>query len=143
MDPNSPNKPAGNPTVKELTSKSLRALMALKAAEAERRKTVKQQMEELEKAAAQEMTLARQAARQRRKKAEAQMRQRLGGMALAALRRQGLSGVLLTADDVLTLRPALIEQLQSLIVAHDDEPAADLDRNDGSGELVDIDVDRS
>ena len=95
-----PKEQASKPAIGRAASKAVRALQALQAAEAARRVEFKKQREELERAAAAETVLLRRAERERRHKQQLHAANRLGRMVLVALRRQGLSGTLLVADDL-------------------------------------------
>lgn len=95
-----PKGQGSKPTTGRAASKALRALQALQAAEAARRVDFKKQREQLERAAAAETVLLRRAERERRHKQQLQAANRLGRMVLVALRRQGLTGTLLVADDL-------------------------------------------
>ena len=93
-------EPSRKPSRGRPISKAAKALQALQAAEAARRVDFKRQREELERAAAVEAVLLRRAERERRHKQQLHAANRLGRMVLVALRRQGLSGTLLVADDL-------------------------------------------
>ena len=95
-----PKEPSRKPSSGRPVSKAAKALQALQAAEAARRVDFKRQREELARAAAVEAVLLRRAERERRHKQQLHAANRLGRMVLVALRRQGLSGTLLVADDL-------------------------------------------
>lgn len=122
-----PKEPSRKPSSGPPASKAVRALQALQAAEAARRVAFKRQREELERAAAAETVLLRRAERERQHKQQLRAANRLGRMVLVALRRQGLSGTLLAADDLNAWSEQDKRELMALL------EASKSDAGDGAG----------
>ena len=92
-------EPAVKPKVAKRVSSAIKALQALQAEEAERRKAFRLQKEALERAAAVEAVALRRAARERQRMQEQRLCMRMGRQVFATLRLQGLNGTLLAAKD--------------------------------------------
>ena len=92
-------EPADKPKVAKRVSSAIKALQALQAEEAERRKAFRLQKEALERAAAVEAVALRRAARERQRMQEQRLCMRIGRLVFATLRQQGMNGTLLAAKD--------------------------------------------
>ena len=92
-------EPAVKPKVAKGVSSAIKALQALQAEEAERRKAFRLQKEALERAAAVEAVALRRAARERQRMQEQRLCMRIGRLVFATLRQQGMNGTLLAAKD--------------------------------------------
>lgn len=85
----------------KVVTKAQAALKEKRAAEAKRREAANQELVEFEKAAATEAALNRKATRDAMRKVEMTVKERLGGMVIANIRRRGgLEGSLLAATDL-------------------------------------------
>jgi len=123
-------------------ARAAKALQDYKAAEELRRQKVKEQTEKLARLASEEESRLRRAQREHRRREEARFAQRLGVLVMNALRRQGISGVLLTAQALDTWSTEDLRDLKSLLsdgplpAEHDDRSVAGVD----SAGPIDIDL---
>ena len=131
-------------SMRKLVSKGQRALQALRSAEAQRREAYKQELIEAERKAKGEEAELRLAARERLRKLESRVARRLGRLVLGAIRRQGLTGALLTAADLSACSDRDREEL-ALLLAPQTEPTVAIDikplPSPLSSGAVDIDLD--
>lgn len=96
-------------------ARSHQAVMDLRAAEERRRQAYREQLEEAERAAATGESRLRRIEREERRQQEGRFAALLGRMVLAALKRQGMSGSLLTVDDLASWTAQDREDLSSFL----------------------------
>ena len=96
-------------------ARSHQAVMDLRAAEERRRLAYREQLEEAERAAAIGESRLRRIEREERRQHELRFAALLGHMVLQALKRQGMSGSLLTADDLASWNTQDREDLRSYL----------------------------
>ena len=107
-------------------ARNLQAVQDLRAAEERRRQTYRRQLEEAERAAAFGQSRLRRIAREQRNEQERHLARLLGQMALGALKRQGISGSLLSANDLDSWQPQDLSSLKEFLstCAHNQDSAA-------------------
>ena len=119
---NNQQRPSNKSTalsIGKAVSKNRKALDALIAADSRRRDTFVRERAELERLASADDARLRRNERELRRATETRVAGRLGRMVLATLRRQGLSGNLLTADDLRSLSQRDRDELNVLMSPYD------------------------
>ena len=109
-------------SVGQASTKSARALAALRAGETERRKKFKEEEEKLKRDAAAEDSAIRKNEQKKRRERREHYAALLGRLVIAALQRQGMSGTLLSSSDLDTLPEADRSELAALIQPEADAP---------------------
>jgi hypothetical protein len=117
-----PGRKGQKPSVGQVSTKSARALAALRAGEAEHRKKFKEEEERLKRDAAAEDSAIRRNAQKKRRERREYYAALLGRMVMATLERQGMSGTLMSSADLDILSAADRSELAALIQAKADAP---------------------
>jgi len=120
-----PGRQGSKQSLGQATTKSGKALEALRAAEAERRRKFREEQERLKREAASEKSAMRKIEREKRRERRRRYEVLLGGMVMEALERQGMSGTLLTAADLDILPAADRSELAAIIQHKADAPPDD------------------
>jgi len=136
-----------NSTAKSRISKALTraqdALAAKRQEEEERRKAAKEQLAELERAAAVEAALNRKAKREALRKLEMIVKERLGRMVLARILDQGLHGTLLTAEAINSWPDNYRNDLHMVLETRGKAQADGAPESEPDPSLEDLDIDLS
>ena len=117
-----PGRQGSKQSLGQASTKSGKALEALMAAEAERRKKFREEQERLRREAASEESAMRKIEREKRRERRRRYEVLMGGMVMEALERQGMSGTLLTAADLDILPAADRSELAAIIQHGADAP---------------------
>ena len=120
-----PGRKGPKQSVGQASTKSARALAALRAGETERRKKFKEEEERLRRDAAAEDSAIRKTEQKKRRERREHYAALLGRMVITALERQGMSGTLLSSADLDILPEADRSELAALIQSEADAPPDD------------------
>jgi len=139
-----PGRKGPKQSVGQASTKSARALAALRAAEAEHRRRFKEEEERLKRDAAAEDSAIRKNAQKKRRERREHYAALLGRMALATLERQGMSGTLLNSADLDILleadRSELLALIRPEVVAPPDDALPETHQENSDGVEFDLDA---